>query len=225
MAPWLTITGVWIGWLDLLTPSLQSVLITIIYNNWQSIFSRTLLPWPPRSRSILVLLILIWVESYVTTDGQSASLSWNKAPIWGLRPDLLLMSDSWAFVDVGRSLWREDGSVIYNCCWPSTAQSFSGPSPVRLATIFCCLRFEASLFVASYVPQDYGGGIRPRLHTGWTHRKHTSCPAMDICEPYPLLLYLQPRCLAIDILFFRAFASAGMCLATRCLAIGMARTT
>jgi hypothetical protein len=26
-------------------------------------------------------------ESHVTTDGQSASLSWNKAPIWGLRPD------------------------------------------------------------------------------------------------------------------------------------------
>jgi hypothetical protein len=26
-------------------------------------------------------------QSHVTTDGQSASLSWNKAPIWGLRPD------------------------------------------------------------------------------------------------------------------------------------------
>jgi hypothetical protein len=26
-------------------------------------------------------------EFRVTTDGQSASLSWNKAPIWGLRPD------------------------------------------------------------------------------------------------------------------------------------------
>jgi hypothetical protein len=26
-------------------------------------------------------------ESYDTTDGQSASLSWNKAPVWGLRPD------------------------------------------------------------------------------------------------------------------------------------------
>jgi hypothetical protein len=26
-------------------------------------------------------------ESYITTDGQSASLSWNKTPIWGLRPD------------------------------------------------------------------------------------------------------------------------------------------
>jgi hypothetical protein len=27
-------------------------------------------------------------ESYITTDGQSASLSWNKAPIRGSRPDL-----------------------------------------------------------------------------------------------------------------------------------------
>jgi hypothetical protein len=27
-------------------------------------------------------------ESYITTDGKSTSLSWNKAPVWGLRPDL-----------------------------------------------------------------------------------------------------------------------------------------
>jgi hypothetical protein len=27
-------------------------------------------------------------QSYITIDGQSASLSWNKAPILGLRPDL-----------------------------------------------------------------------------------------------------------------------------------------
>jgi hypothetical protein len=27
-------------------------------------------------------------QSYVTTDCLSASLSWNKAPIWGLRPDI-----------------------------------------------------------------------------------------------------------------------------------------
>jgi hypothetical protein len=27
------------------------------------------------------------VESYITTDGPSASLSWNKAPIWDLWPD------------------------------------------------------------------------------------------------------------------------------------------
>jgi hypothetical protein len=31
-------------------------------------------------------------QSYVTTDGQPASLSWNKAPIWGLRPDCLTVA-------------------------------------------------------------------------------------------------------------------------------------
>jgi hypothetical protein len=34
-------------------------------------------PWQSQNQS----------QSYVTTDGQSASLSWSKAPIWGLRPD------------------------------------------------------------------------------------------------------------------------------------------
>jgi hypothetical protein len=45
-------------------------------------------------------------ESYVTTDGQPASLSWSKAPIWGLRPDLYYMCDSYGLVLVGRPLWR-----------------------------------------------------------------------------------------------------------------------
>jgi hypothetical protein len=26
-------------------------------------------------------------ESYIKNDGQSANLSWNKASVWGLRPD------------------------------------------------------------------------------------------------------------------------------------------
>jgi hypothetical protein len=32
-------------------------------------------------------------ESYVTTDGQSASLSWYKAPIRGLRPDFYFRTE------------------------------------------------------------------------------------------------------------------------------------
>jgi hypothetical protein len=107
-------------------------------------------------------------ESHVTTDGQSAGISCNKAPNWGLQPDFLLLSGSCRFVDVGRSIWQEDGSIIYNCCWPSPAQSFSGPSPVGLVAIFYCLRFEISLFVGSYDSQGHGGGIRPRLHTGYS---------------------------------------------------------
>jgi hypothetical protein len=68
---------------------------------------------------------------------------------------------------VGRRLWREDGSVFCIWCWSSPAQSFSGPSPLDLATIFYCLSFETSLFVASYDSQGNGGGIRLRLHTGY----------------------------------------------------------
>jgi hypothetical protein len=33
-------------------------------------------------------------------------------------------------------------SVVYNCCWASPAQSFSGPSPAGFMTTFYCLRFE-----------------------------------------------------------------------------------
>jgi hypothetical protein len=67
---------------------------------------------------------------------------------------------------MGRSPCREDWSVVYNCSWPSPLQSFWGPTPVGLVTIFYCLRFETSIFVASYDLHGYGGGIRPRLHTG-----------------------------------------------------------
>jgi hypothetical protein len=47
----------------------------------------------------------------------------------------------------GGSLWREDGSIVYNFCRPSLAQSFPCPSAVRLMTVFYCpdsrLRFSS----------------------------------------------------------------------------------
>jgi hypothetical protein len=52
--------------------------------------------------------LMSWVEFYITTDGQPASLSWYKAPIWGLRPDLYYVYDSYGLLLVGRPLWRED---------------------------------------------------------------------------------------------------------------------
>jgi hypothetical protein len=71
----------------------------------------------------------------------------------------------------GLSLTR--GQVCrYNCCWSSPVQSFSGLSPVGLVTIFYCLRFETSVFVASYDSQGCGGGIRSHLHAGkWLSSK------------------------------------------------------
>jgi hypothetical protein len=114
----------------------------------------------------------------------------------GVKPHLrsktrfLLLSDSCGFFDVGHPFWRWDGSVVYNCCWLSPAQSFwvrvsrdswpyiisqirdspnlEGQVPVfipprnRLAQLYPeALGF---LFIDS---QGYDGGIRTRLHTGF----------------------------------------------------------
>jgi hypothetical protein len=64
------------------------------------------------------------------------------------------------------ALSDERTGLTFICCWPLPAQSFFGPSPLDLVTIFYCLTFETSLFVASYDLQGHGGGIRSRLHTG-----------------------------------------------------------
>jgi hypothetical protein len=46
------------------------------------------LPLTPKARVSFTLPLSYESQSHVTTDGQSASLSWNEAPIWDLRPDL-----------------------------------------------------------------------------------------------------------------------------------------
>jgi hypothetical protein len=103
-------------------------------------------------------------------DRRSASQSvLEQSTHLGLTTRSWLLSDSCGFVGLGRPLWRENGSAICNCYWPSPAQSFSGPSPIGLVAIFYCLRFETSLFFASYDSQGHNGGIRPRLHTYSTY--------------------------------------------------------
>jgi hypothetical protein len=100
------------------------------------------------------------------TDGQSASLSWCKAPIWGLRPNFYYCQTVCGFADVGRSVWRENRYAVYNCCWSSPAQSFLGPRPAGLLTIFYCLRFETPKPGGPgpriYIPQEQGGPITPQ---------------------------------------------------------------
>jgi hypothetical protein len=51
-----------------------------------------------------------------------------------------------------------------------------------LATIFYCLTFETSLFVASYDSQGHGGGIRSRLHTGIGTYNSTSWYILSVAE-------------------------------------------
>jgi hypothetical protein len=88
--------------------------------------------WPSYAiRHWLVLSALklnFWLPTF------SRPLSWCRAPIWGSWQ--VLLSDNWWFLSVGCPLWREDGSVVYNCCWASPAQSPLGPSPAGIMTMF-----------------------------------------------------------------------------------------
>jgi hypothetical protein len=72
------------------------------------------------------------------------------------------MSDICGFVDV----WRDDGSVVYNCCWSSPAQSFSCPSSVGLMThILLSQILEPSTLEGQvpvmFIPQKQGGPVTP----------------------------------------------------------------
>jgi hypothetical protein len=69
------------------------------------------------------------------------------------------------FVDVGCPLWREDWSVVYNCCWSSPAQSFLGLSPAVLMTTFYCLRFETPPTCRARSPYLYPPGTRCPSYT------------------------------------------------------------
>jgi hypothetical protein len=71
-------------------------------------------------------------ESYVTTDSQLASLSWNKAPIWGLWPDI-----NYSFTITVLLLWgalsdeRTGLSFVYATGPRQCSPSVRGPSVTR----------------------------------------------------------------------------------------------
>jgi hypothetical protein len=141
----------WIYWTSLLHlhliatfHTLDSFLITNLsiyffwFSDWSFVFYYSV-----RFTASRLQLTQSESETCVTTDSQSVSLSWNEAPIWGLRR-FLLLSDSCGFVDVGRSLWREDRFVVFSCYWSSPAQSFLGFEFRYTSAIFHCLIYETS---------------------------------------------------------------------------------
>jgi hypothetical protein len=102
----------------------------------------------------------------------------------------VLMSDSCGFVDVGHSLWRENGSVVYNCCWFSPAQSFLGPSPAGLVTIFYWLRFETFPIWRARSTYLYPPGTRwpsynPRHWVPFSSPPTTRRATVEVFEPPP----------------------------------------
>jgi hypothetical protein len=101
----------------------------------------------------LVALLAISIHSLLSTSTKSESkskLCYDRryagqyvlvsSPIWIPRPDTCFVSCE--FGVVGRPLWRNDKSVVYTCCWSSSAESILGPSPAGLMAIFYGLRLE-----------------------------------------------------------------------------------
>jgi hypothetical protein len=71
--------------------------------------------------------------------------------------------------------------------------------------MFYSLRFETSLFVASYDSHGHGGGIRPRLHTGMNRSSlHGSSYSLSVtvenvcCLAVVTETCLPNRCLSMD---------------------------
>jgi hypothetical protein len=83
----------------------------------------------------------------------------------GPKTRFLLLLDCSGFVDVWPPLWRVDGSVVYNCCWASLANSFSGLSPAVLMTKFYCFRFETPPAWRVRPPYLYPPGTRWPIYT------------------------------------------------------------
>jgi hypothetical protein len=108
------------------------------------------------------------VESYVTANGQSASVSWNKATVWGLRADYYYCQAVAGLLMWGAFSDERTDLSFKIAAGPRLRNHSRVRVPWDLATIFYYLRCEICLFVASYDSQGYGGNIWPRHHTGLT---------------------------------------------------------
>jgi hypothetical protein len=109
--------------------------------------------------------------------------------MWGLRPDFyycqkvagLLM---WGDLSVERT------GLSFKIAAGSRQRSHPRVRvPLALATIFYFLRFESSIFVASYDSHGCRGGIRPSLHTTVIQTQHVPCRKNSFfyCCVMPLL--------------------------------------
>jgi hypothetical protein len=105
----------------------------------------------------------------------------------GPKTRFLLLSDSCGFVDVGRSLWREDGCHLQLLLAPASAVTL-GPNPARLMTIFYCLRLDTPSIWRIRSPYLCPLGTRwpsytPRHRVPFSSPPTTLRVTVDVFEP------------------------------------------
>jgi hypothetical protein len=108
----------------------------------------------------IIIIIIIIIKSKLRYDRRSVGqFILVSSTHQELMTRFLLLSDNCVFVDVGRSLWRENVPAVYNCCWTSPAQSFLGPSPITVSDLKLPQRGGPGPRI--YVPQEQGAPVIP----------------------------------------------------------------
>jgi hypothetical protein len=137
----------------------------------------------------------------------------------GLTTRFSLLSDSCWLVEVGRSLWREDGSVVYNCCWPSPAHSFW--SPVELLIIFCCPHVRDIPFPSP--PTTRSGTMESEVLSFWNRYNCLAAVMEETASKGSVLLCVGNHCNyhgnQTCCPLFVCSVSLGTCVAKRYLAM------
>jgi hypothetical protein len=101
-------------------------------------------------------------------------------PIWDSRSHFY-----YCHIVAGLFMWgtisEQDASVVYNCCRPSPAQSYTDPSPAGIMTIFYCLRFESTPYL--YHPGSGWPSYNPRQWISFSSPPTNPRAAVEVFEP------------------------------------------
>jgi hypothetical protein len=94
-------------------------------------------------------------QIYVTTDSQSASLSWCQAPIWGPSTVFYYFETVTNLLMWGAFSDERTGLSFTIAAGPRQRNHFSDPSPTGLMPMFYCLRFETAPTWRARSPRIY----------------------------------------------------------------------
>jgi hypothetical protein len=107
-------------------------------------------------------------EPYITTDGQSASLSWNKAPVWGFRPDFYYCQTVAGLLIGALSLTRGQVCRLKSLLVLASAVVFGSYSRGTRGHILLSQILDFPFRRLLRFARGYGGAFRTRLQTGYS---------------------------------------------------------
>jgi hypothetical protein len=155
----------------------------------------------------------------------------------GVYDKILLVPRSCGFVDVRRSLRREDGSVVYNCCWPRQRRRsripvsrdswqyftlsdsrllFSSPPTTRMATVevfdyASTLSWLDWSWTASYIayPSSRKRPVIPHRRVDFQDLISVEAPCIFLSQESCSIMSWFPRIYFYGNVFINSFPSNG----------------